>query len=195
VSRPLAVLIGPPGAGKTTVGRLLAGLLGVGFRDTDADIKAVAGKPVCDILTEDGEAAFRALEHDAVATALREHPGVLGLGGGAILGRSTQNLLGGHTVVYLETGLAVALRRTEMDRPRPLLLGAPRSRLRQLLRERLPIYEELAVITVRTDGCTPGEIADKIASELNSVLGSLLGRHPGGGPMRVPLAGGGAHAR
>jgi shikimate kinase len=166
VSRPLAVLIGPPGAGKTTVGRLLAGLLGVGFRDTDADIEAVADKPVGDIFTEDGEAAFRALERDAVAAALRGHPGVLGLGAGAVLGHSTQNLLGGHTVVYLETGLAVALRRTGMDRPRPLLLGGPRSRLRQLLQDRLPIYEGLAVLTVLTDGCTPGEIADEIAAKL-----------------------------
>jgi 3-phosphoshikimate 1-carboxyvinyltransferase len=166
VSRPLAVLIGPPGAGKTTVGQLLASLLAVGFRDTDADIAAAAGKPVGDIFSEGGEPAFRALERDAVAAALREHPGVLGLGAGAVLDPGTQNLLSRQTVVYLETGFAVALRRTGMDRPRPPLLGNRRARLRQLLQERLPIYERLAVITVPTDGSGPEEIADEIAGKL-----------------------------
>ncbi|MDQ2877341.1 MAG: shikimate kinase, partial [Actinomycetota bacterium] len=67
---PVAVLIGPPGAGKTTVGALLAGLLGVGYTDTDTAIEAVAGKPVGDIFVEDGEPAFRAMEREAVAAAL-----------------------------------------------------------------------------------------------------------------------------
>lgn len=166
---PVAVLIGPPGAGKTTVGRLLAERFSAGFRDTDADIEAIAGKPVGDIFIEDGEPVFRALEREAVAAALREHPGVLGVGGGAVLDPGTRELLSGHPVVYLETGFTVALHRTGMDRPRPLLLGNPRARLRQLLDERLPIYERLALITVRTDSYAPEELVDEIASKLRAV--------------------------
>jgi len=175
VSRPIAVLIGPPGAGKTTVGRLLAQQLGVDFRDTDADIEVVARKPIGDIFIQDGEPAFRVLERAAVTAALREHAGVLGLGAGAVLDPGTRTLLAGHTVVYLETGFAVALQRTGMDRPRPLLLGNPRARLRQLLEERLPIYEELAVITVRTDDYAPEEIVDEVAAGLAAAPG---GRGP-----------------
>ncbi len=86
---PAAILIGPPGAGKTTVGALLADRLGVAYLDTDASVEAVAGKPVADIFVEDGEPAFRKLEHEAVAAALGGHDGVVGLGGGAVLDERT----------------------------------------------------------------------------------------------------------
>ncbi len=168
MTRPLAVLIGPPGAGKSSVGPLLADRLGVTFRDTDADVEHVAGKPVGDIFVADGEPAFRALERDAVALALREHDGVLALGAGAVLDPRTQNLLGGHTVIYLEAGFAIALRRAGMDKPRPLLLGNPRARLKQLLTERLPIYERLATLTVPTDDYAPEEVADEAAGKITA---------------------------
>ena len=161
-----AILIGPPGAGKTTVGGLLAGKLRVEFVDTDAVIEAVAGKPVSDIFIEDGEPAFRALERDAAAAAITGHRGVLGLGGGAVLDEGTRALLAGQRVVYLETGFAEAARRVGMDRPRPLLLGNPRAQLRALLEQRLPIYRALAWLTVPTDGREPGEIAAEIAAQL-----------------------------
>lgn len=74
---PRAVVIGPPGSGKSTVGPLLAAALGVSFRDTDDDIVARAGRAISDIFADDGEPAFRALEEEAVATALAEHDGVL----------------------------------------------------------------------------------------------------------------------
>jgi shikimate kinase len=159
-------LIGPPGAGKTTVGGLLAELLRVEFTDTDAVIETVAGKPVSDIFVEDGEQVFRALERAAAAQAIAGHRGVLGLGGGAVLDQATQELLAGQRVVYLETGFSEAARRVGMDRPRPLLLGNPRARLRTLLEERLPIYRKLAWLTVPTDGRDPGEIAAEIAAQL-----------------------------
>jgi shikimate kinase len=162
----VAILIGPPGAGKSTVGPLLAKRLGVGFVETDEQIEATAGKPVGDIFIEDGEEAFRALERDAVARAVALPGGVVALGGGAILDPGTQQRLAGRPVVYLATGFAVAARRVGMDTPRPLLIGNPRARLRELLEQRLPIYEKLARITVTTDGRDPDEIAADVAAQI-----------------------------
>ena len=165
---PAAILIGPPGAGKSTVGPLLAALLGAGFADTDDRVEAVAGKPVSDIFISDGEAAFRALERAVVASALADDPGVVGLGGGAVMDPGTQALLAGQRVVYLETGFAEAAKRVGLDRPRPLLLGNPRGQLRALLEQRLPVYQQLARITVSTDGRPPEEIAADIAARIGS---------------------------
>jgi shikimate kinase len=162
----VAILIGPPGAGKSTVGPLLAERLGVGFLETDEQVEAIAGKPVADIFIEDGEPAFRALEREAVARAVAGHDGVLGLGGGAILDPRTQELLARQRVVYLATGFAEAAKRVGMDRPRPLLIGNPRARLKELLEQRLPIYEELARITVTTDGRAPSDIAAELAAQI-----------------------------
>ena len=92
---PRVVLVGVPGSGKSTVGGVLAELLGVGLRDTDRDIEVVAGKPIPDIFVDDGEPAFRALERAAVATAIAEHDGVLALGGGAVIDEGTRVLLRG----------------------------------------------------------------------------------------------------
>lgn len=166
--RPAAILIGPPGAGKTTVGPLVAARLGVDFLDTDAAVEAVAGKPVGDLFIEDGEQVFRALERDAVAAAIAGHAGVIGLGGGAVLDEGTRALLAGRPVVYLETGFAVAARRVGLDKPRPLLLGNPRAQLKALLEQRLPIYAKLAWMTVRTDGRAPEEIAAEITAQLGA---------------------------
>jgi shikimate kinase len=160
---PVAILIGPPGAGKSTVGQVLATQLGVTFLDTDAGIEAEAGKPVSDIFIEDGEDAFRALERAAVARAVAGHPGVLGLGGGSVMDPGTRELLAGQPVVYLETSFAAAVRRVGLDTARPLLLGNPRGQLRALLEQRLPVYESLAWLTVSTDDRSPEEIAAEIA--------------------------------
>ncbi|NRQ30601.1 shikimate kinase [Nonomuraea sp. NN258] len=161
-----AVLIGPPGSGKTTLGRLLAERYGVGFRDTDADVEAVAGKPVADIFVEDGEERFRELEREAVRRALAEHDGVLSLGGGAVLSEETQALLSGQPVVYLQVGLADAVQRVGLGAARPLLVLNPRSQLKRLMEERRPIYERLAVLTVATDKRDPEELADEIVKGL-----------------------------
>jgi shikimate kinase len=165
--RPAAVLIGPPGSGKTTIGALLAERLGVGFRDTDADVEAVVGKTVGDVFVEDGEERFRELEAQAVQTALAEHDGVLSLGGGAILKESTQRLLADHQVVYLQVGLDQAVKRVGLASARPLLVLNPRSRLRKLMEERRPLYERLAVLTVVTDDRDPAEIVAEIAKDLS----------------------------
>jgi len=163
-----AVLIGPPGAGKSTVGPLLAADLGVGFTDTDAEVEATAGKPVSDIFVEDGEPAFRALESAAVARALAEARGVVAVGGGAVLDPRTQEMLAGHRVVYLETGFAVAAKRVGLGQARPLLIGNPRATLKILLDQRVPVYRRLATITVHTDDSEPAEIAAEIAARLDS---------------------------
>jgi len=163
---PLVVLVGPPGAGKSTVGALLAVRLGVELRDADADIEASMGMTVAELFVDHGEAHFRALERSAVAAALDEHAGVLSLGGGAVLDPDTRAALRGHRVVFLDVGLAEAVRRVGLGVSRPLLLGNVRSRLKSLLDERRPAYESVAWLTVDTDGRTPVELADDIAAAL-----------------------------
>jgi shikimate kinase len=171
-SVPIVVLIGPPGAGKSEVGPLLADRLGVEFRDTDADIGAAAGKPVGDIFIEDGEDAFRELERAAVTralgdqAALRARGGVLALGSGAVLDPGIGALLGGLPVVYLSAEFGTVARRIGLDRPRVVVPGNPRGRLRALLDERDTVYARLAAVTVPTDDLDPDEVADQIAAEI-----------------------------
>jgi shikimate kinase len=162
--RPV-VLIGPPGAGKTTVGTALAARLGVPFTDTDSVVEEAAGKPVADIFITDGEPEFRRLERDAVAAALDTREGVIGLGGGAVMDEQTRARLAGHRVIYLETGFTELARRVGLDRARPLLIGTnPRAQLKALLDQRLPVYDGLAWLTVGTDGRDPEEVAAEIAA-------------------------------
>ncbi|MGH3162944.1 MAG: shikimate kinase [Streptosporangiaceae bacterium] len=166
---PLVVLIGPPGAGKSAVGPLLADRLGVEFRDTDAEVGTAAGKPVGDIFIENGEEAFRELERSAAAGALgalREHGGVLALGSGAVLDTGIQALLGGLPVIYLSADFGTVARRIGLDRPRVVVPGNPRGMLRTMLDERDAIYQRLAAITVPTDDMDPAELADRIAAEI-----------------------------
>src|SRR5690625_251761 len=98
---PKLILIGPPGSGKSTIGSRVAGLLDVGFRDTDVDIERATKRTLSEICGEDGEPVFRALEREAVSVAMGEHEGVLSLGGGAIMDPATEDLLTGHPVVFL----------------------------------------------------------------------------------------------
>jgi shikimate kinase len=170
---PLAVvLIGPPGAGKSAVGPLLADRLGVEFRDTDADVGAAAGKPVGDIFIENGEEAFRELEREAAASALAEHGplrtrgGVLALGSGAVLDDGIGHLLQGLPVVYLAADFSTVARRIGLDRPRVVIPGNPRGRLRAMLDERDAIYQRLAAVTVPTDDFDPDELAEQIAARI-----------------------------
>ena len=169
VSQPQAVLIGPPGAGKSAVGPLLAERLGTTFRDTDADVAAAAGRPVSDIFIEQGEEAFRELERAAATSALSEqaeHGGVVALGSGAVLDQDIQRLLDGRPVVYLAAGFAAIAQRLGLDRPRVVVPGNPRGRLRAMLEERRPLYERLATVTLETDDHDPGELAADIAARL-----------------------------
>jgi shikimate kinase len=160
------VLVGPPGAGKTTVGRLLAQRWHVGFRDTDDDVESVAGSSVADIFVEQGEAAFRDLERAAVRAALDEHDGVLALGGGAVMDEGTREALAGLAIAFLDVGVKDAAKRVGLARDRPLLLGNPRAQWLLLMEKRRPIYEQLASVVVRTDNKEPEQTAEEIAAWL-----------------------------
>jgi shikimate kinase len=159
------VLIGPPGAGKSTVGMLLARRLGVPFTDTDVLVERAAGKPVGDIFIEDGEPVFREMERAVVARSLENSTGVVALGSGAVLDADVRRQISGLLVVYLEAGFAAVARRTGLDRPRVVVPGNPRGMLRSMLEERRAVYAELATLTIATDELAPEEIAERLAQE------------------------------
>lgn len=149
---PRAVIIGAPGAGKSTVGRRVAERLGVSFADSDALVEKRAGKPVSDIFISDGEAEFRRLEREEIARALDEFTGVLSLGGGAILDESTREALSGQRVVWLQVDLSHATQRVGMNSARPLLLGNVRGTMLTMLEQRTPLYAEVASDVIDTSG-------------------------------------------
>jgi shikimate kinase len=165
-ARPLVVVVGPMGSGKSTVGRILARRLGVALRDTDADVEVRAGKSVSDIFVDDGEPVFRDLERQAVVVALDEHPGVLALGGGAVMDPLTEEALRGHTVVFLDVQVTDAARRIGLNRDRPLLLGNPRAQWLRIMERRRPVYQRVSTAVVPTDGRTPEEVAEAVLAEL-----------------------------
>ncbi len=163
---PLVVLTGPPAAGKSVVGRLLSDRLGAGFVDTDAEIEAAAGKPVSEIFVDDGEDAFRDLERAAAQRALSADGAVVALGSGAVLDPDVRQLLAGRPVAFLDAGFAAIARRLGLDRPRVVIPGNPRGRLRTMLEERQPVYQQLATFTVAADELAPEEVADEIEAWL-----------------------------
>ncbi|MGW3987507.1 shikimate kinase [Streptomyces sp. NPDC004830] len=160
MSGPLVVLVGPMGVGKSTVGRLLAGRLGVAYRDTDDDIVAGQGRTIAEIFVDEGEAAFRTLEKAAVRRAVAEHDGVLALGGGAVLDEGTRALLAGQRVAYLSMDVEEAVKRTGLNTARPLLAVNPRKQWRELMEARRHLYEEVATAVIATDGRTPEEVTE-----------------------------------
>ena len=157
------VLVGAPGSGKSTVGALLAERLGVAFVDVDAVIERRAGRSIADIFADDGEPAFRALEESTTAELLQQ-PGVLSLGGGAVLSARTRAALHGHRVVWLQVSAATAVSRVGLNEARPLLLGNVRGRLIKLLSERTPLYAEVATEQVSTDDLAPEAVVDLLAA-------------------------------
>lgn len=164
---PRVVLVGPPGAGKSTIGRKLAKELGVELFDTDAGIESDTGRTIPDIFANDGEPEFRKIEERVVRRAILNERGVVSLGGGAVLSDDTRALLRNRTVVYLEISVAEGLRRTGASTQRPLLNGAdPGAKYRELMRKRRPLYREVASIRVRTDGRSPGRVVRMILAKL-----------------------------
>lgn len=168
--RPVLVLVGPPGAGKTTVGRVLARRLRVTFTDVDALIVERAGKPIADMFLQDGEEAFRAIEREVVAEALAGTDGVLALGGGSVTAEETRARLRGHRVVHLTVGLADGLRRTGMSTARPLLAGVnPRATFKALLDARVPLYREVATVEVDTVRRSANQVARAVLVAIGEV--------------------------
>lgn len=164
-------LIGPMGAGKTTVGRLLAQTLAKTFLDSDREIETRTGASIPLIFELEGEAGFRAREKAMIDELTRREGVVLATGGGAILDPDNRRALAGRgLVVYLETSVDEQLRRTARDENRPLLRTAdPRGRLEELLRIRAPLYREIADLTVNTDGLLGRRVAAMIGTHLASL--------------------------
>ncbi len=166
--RPVCVIIGPPGAGKSTVGALLADRLGAALRDTDQQVELRAGRTIADIFVVDGEAAFRALERAEVLAALAEHDGVVALGGGAVMDEQVAAALEGHTVVFLDVGIADAAGRVGFDQSRPLMAVNPRGSWVRLMDRRRPTYERLATLVVDTAGRAPDAVVDELVERLGA---------------------------
>jgi shikimate kinase len=162
----MIVVVGFMGAGKTTVGQLLAAKLGVPFTDSDHVIEDRAGKPIRQIFADDGEPAFRRLEHEVIASLLAGGDGVLALGGGAVADPGTRALLDGLPVVYLRISYADAIWRVGGDRGRPMLA---RPDVAQLHADRDSLYAEVATLTVDAGSGSPDDI----------VLAILAGQQPG----------------
>lgn len=161
------VLIGPPGAGKTTVGRILADRLSVPFNDTDKMVEQQTGSSIADIFIEQGEPAFRSLEAAAVAEGLQGR-GVLALGGGAAMHPATAELLRDAPVVFLDVRIKDAAGRVGFDGSRPLLAINPRATWTIMMDARRPTYEALATWRVDTAGIGPREVVDQVAALLAS---------------------------
>jgi shikimate kinase len=170
------VVVGFMGAGKTTVGRMLAGRLGLPFADTDVVIEQRTGRPVREIFATDGEPAFRALEHQVTAELLGGPDAVLALGGGAVEYPATGRSLRGSQVIYLQVGYEESMLRIGGDQCRPLLRDPD---LPAIFRRRLPSYEAVATHTVATGGRGPEDACLEIIERLARVPSARPGTAAG----------------
>ena len=158
------ILIGPPGAGKSTIGNALAKKMQVKFADTDALIEAKLGKKISDVFVDLGETYFREQELIVLTEVLGSDNGVISLGGGAPISLPAQDLLrnSGATVIFLDISLGKAAARVGFNRDRPLLLGNPRAQWTELMNSRRPIYEALATAVIPVDDRSINEICADI---------------------------------
>ena len=163
---PVVVLVGPPGSGKSTVGRRLAARLGVPFMDTDHEVERLAGRTIAEIFASDGEECFRRMESEVLIERLSSHEGVLSLGGGAVLKPENRAALAGHRVAWLDLEPDLAVRRVGRGKGRPLLEGADESRIRSLMAEREPFYREVATWRLRSSEGAP----DRVVREIERLL-------------------------
>jgi shikimate kinase len=162
--RSQIILIGPPGAGKSTIGYSLAKKLKVNFADTDALIEVKLDKKISDIFVDLGEPVFRTEELIVLSEVLKSDNGVVSLGGGAPISPEAQELLrkSGATVIFLDISLGKAAARVGFNRDRPLLLGNPRAQWNELMTSRRPIYESLASAVITVDDRSVNEICAEI---------------------------------
>lgn len=163
---PTAVLVGLPGAGKTTIGKKLAKFLELEFVDIDKVIEKEQQQSIATIFSEQGEDFFRILEKQKIAEYLVSTNGVLSLGAGAIMALDTQLLLRDQQVVYLEISLSEGIKRVSGNSRRPLLKDDPATIYRQLYERRVPIYEKLAKVHIQTRNRPKQQIVEQIARSL-----------------------------
>ena len=158
------ILIGPPGSGKSTIGRAISRKLSISFTDTDQLIEVRAGMSISQIFIDKGEPWFRDLEKEVLKEELSKLSGVLSLGGGAPLSEPAQEMLSKieASIIYLDVSLATAAPRVGFNRDRPLLLNNPRGAWQELMDKRRPIYEALATHVVKVDERAPKDIVDEI---------------------------------
>lgn len=168
---PNIILVGPMGAGKSTIGRLLAKELRLAFRDSDKEIEQRTGASIPLIFDVEGEQGFREREHNAIVDLCRIPGIVLATGGGAVLRQDNrQALRDGGQVIYLCTSVEQQLDRTARDRNRPLLQTPnPRQVLVDLMALRDPLYREIADIIVETDERPPRLVVGEILEQLRSL--------------------------
>lgn len=164
---PPIILIGPPGAGKTSVGKALAKKLSLNFLDSDKVVEEKSGKSISEIFITDGEPAFREMERAAVIDLIENQDGVIALGGGSVMDLEvSKRLLPMANVVFLDVSISNAAPRVGFNRDRPLLLGNPRQQWIALMEKRRSTYEALAKTRVSTDNKKPVEVVEQIVKEL-----------------------------
>ena len=168
----MIVLVGFMGAGKTTVGHILADRLGTAFVDSDVYLERQLGRTIADVFAVDGEQHFRELEHRAINELVRGPDAVLALGGGALGDARTRAILRNTTVVYLRVGYDEALSRVRQDRFRPML---QRADLDQVYAGRLAAYAEVAAVQVDTNGRRPDAIVLDVLRELTRLPSTPAG--------------------
>lgn len=161
---PNIFLVGPMGAGKSAVGRQLARMLKLVFRDSDAEIEARTGVDISFIFEKEGEAGFRRREREVIGELTAQDGIVLATGGGAVLDPENREMLASRgLVVYLDASVDQQLERTRLSSHRPLLdTPNPAGRIAELMQQREPLYRELATLTVLTDGRMVREVAQEV---------------------------------
>lgn len=162
------ILIGPMGAGKTTIGRLLAKELGFSFHDTDTEIEERTGADITWIFDLEGEEGFRRRETDVLRELCQHSRSVIATGGGAVIKDENRKILSAAgTIVYLKASIGQQLKRTERDQRRPLLRDGDREQiLSDLMEQRAPLYQEIADITIHTSDRGARTVAKEIADKL-----------------------------
>jgi shikimate kinase len=166
VTGPALILVGPPGSGKSTVGRAVADRLGVAFRDLDDDVRDAHGVEAGDLVVELGRERFQEVEVELLRTVLATYDGVLALGGGTPTAPGAPELLAGAPVVFLDVDLDNLLRREGLLPLHPWLMPNPRAHLKQLLTERRPVYESVSQATVQTSGRPVDDVVDDVMRSL-----------------------------
>jgi shikimate kinase len=161
------VLIGPPGAGKSTIGKILAQKMQRDFIDTDHLIEETTGKKIADIFLIDGEVEFRRIERDVVLASIKKEGYVISLGGGSVLDSEVETALSRIAeVIFLDVSISNAAPRVGFNRERPLLLGNPRQQWISLMEKRRPIYERIATRRISTDNRKAHEVVEELLPEL-----------------------------